>query len=277
MAPEDCCVLGRTRFSFGAVIADMEDHGVPFSLRTEEKALFESRLGRSALYALKLMRNPGDLLSKRRLVEELGGRGSSDAVGNESALPWSILQDCERRGCLSRDFVDALVSPVDAPANGLQTASALIGVDGIGIRSDPEEEAAWHRDQRFLEQLLDRYEAGTAGPNRSLSGFLRMLSRLEGGAPSQPSIRMLTPHRARGLGFKVVVVLGMNEGTFPHYRATSPDELDEERRVVYLAASRAARALLFTRPREQQSRYGPWRRHESRFIREMGLAMQDLP
>ena len=277
VAPEDCCVLGRTRYSFGGIVADMEDHGIPFSLRTEEKALFESHLGRSGLYALKLTENPGDLPSRRRLVDELGGKVSREPIWSESATPWSILQDCERRGRLSRDFVEAFISPDTGPANGLQTVSALVRVDEIGIKSDPEEEAAWHRDQRFLEQLLDRYEAGTSGPNRSLSGFLRMLSRLEGGAASEPGIRMVTPHRARGLGFKVVVVLGMNEGTFPYYRATSADELDEERRVVYVAASRAARALLFTRPREQQSRYGPWRRPESRFIREMGLAMQDVP
>ena len=276
VAAEDCCVLGRTRYSFGAVVADMEDHGVPFSLRTEEKALFESHLGRSGLYALKLTENSGDLPSKRRLVDELGGRRSTDRMWNESAIPWSILQDCERRGRLSRAFVKAFVSADAGPANGLQTVSALIRIDDTGIDSDPEEAAAWHRDQRFLEELLDRYEAGTSGPNRSLSGFLRMLSRLEGGTASEPGIRMVTPHRARGLGFKVVVVLGMNEGTFPYYRATSTDELDEERRVVYVAASRAARALLFTRPREQQSRYGPWRRPESRFIREMGLTMEDV-
>ena len=276
VTPEDCCVLGRTRYSFGAIVADMENHSVPFSLRTEEKSLFESHLGRAGLYALKLTENPGDLPSKRRLVDELGERGSTGPMWNESAMPWSILQDCEKRGRLSRDFVEAFV-PDNAPANGLQTVSALVRIEEIGIRSDPEEEAAWHRDQRFLEQLLDRYEAGTSGPNRSLSGFLRMLSRLEGEAPSEPGIRMVTPHRARGLGFKVVVVLGMNEGIFPYYRATSAEELDEERRVVYVAASRAARALLFTRPRKRWSRHGNrYACRESRFVSEMGLTMRDL-
>ena len=275
VAPEDCCVLGRTRYSFGSIVTDMEDHGIPFSLRTEEKALFESCLGRSGLYALKLTDDPGDLPSKRRLVDELGGEGLTDPVWNESAIPWSILRDCERRGILSNEFVEAFI-PDNALADGLKTIAALVSIDEMGIDSDPEEEAAWHRDQRFLDQLLDRYEASTSRPNRSLAGFLRMLSRIEGGLPSEPGIRMLTPHRARGLEFKVVVVLGMNEGTFPHYRATSADELDEERRVVYVAASRAARVLLFTRPREQQTRYGPWRRPESRFIREMGLAMEDM-
>ena len=277
VAPEDCCVLGRTRYSFGAVIADLEDHGLRFSLRTEERALFESYLGRSALYALKLTENPGDLPSKRRLLDELGTKTPTDPVWSESGLPWSILEDGARRGRLSRDFVEAFASTDDAPASGLQTVSALIGVDSIGIESNPEEEAAWHRDRLFLQQLLDRYEAGRSRPYRSLSGFLRMLSRLAGGAPSEPGIRILTPHRARGLGFKVVIVLGMNEGTFPYYGARSPDELDEERRVLYVAAGRAARALLLTRPRQQQSGHGPWRRPASRFIREMGLTMEYVP
>ena len=104
-----------------------------------------------------------------------------------------------------------------------------------------------------------------------------MLARLEETPQSAHAVHALTPYRARGLGFKVVVVLGMNEGTFPYYRATSVEDLDEERRVVYVAASRAARALLFTRPRERWSRYGNrYACRESRFVSEMGLIMRDL-
>jgi len=172
------------------------------------------------------------------------------------------------------EFVEALAPPSDVSANGLRAISRLIELD---LSLDRDETAAWHRDQQLMLQSLTDYEVRTSPANRSLSGFLRMLARLEETPLSVQAVRALTPYRARGLGFKVVVVLGMNEGTFPYYRATSKDKLDEERRVVYVAASRAARALLFTRPRELRSRYGPWRRPESRFIREMGLAMEDVP
>lgn len=85
----------------------------------------------------------------------------------------------------------------------------------------------------------------------------------------------MTPHRARGLGFRAVVVLGMNEGTFPYYLAESTKEIDEERRAVYVAASRAARVLLLTRPRVRFNQYGRrFDEQESRFIAEMGLGME---
>ena len=277
VAAEDFCVLGRTRYAFAPLVEDLKGHGVPFSLRAEEKAIFESRLGRSGLYALKLTQNPGDLPARRRLREELGEQDSEGRNHHESASPRAILQDCADHGNLPQEFVEALLFSDTATANGLQAVAALIAIDEISTDLDHEEEAAWHRDQGYLEHLLTSYETSTSAPNRSLSGFLRMLSRLEGVPPSEPGVRILTPHRARGLGFKVVIVLGMNEGNFPHYRATSPDELDEERRVVYVAASRAARALLLTRPRSRLSRYGNWYPcQESPFIGEMGLTMENV-
>ncbi len=277
VTPEDICVLGRTRYAFANLLDDLQEHEVAFSLRVEEKALFESSPGRLSLYALKLAQNPRDLPAQRRLLEELGEQYKEGDDGHEVLSTEAILRDSAKRGSLPQEFIEALLGSDTATPNGLQAVSALIRMDEIGIDLDDTEREAWYRDQEHLQRLLTDYQTTTAAPYRSLAGFLRMLSRLEGVPPSEPGVRVLTPHRARGLGFKVVILLGMNDGNFPHYKATSPEELAEERRVVYVAASRAARALLLTRPRTRLSRYGNWYRcRESRFIREMGLTMEEV-
>lgn len=285
MEPDDICLLGRTRYAFGAIVTELESHSIPVVQRIEQAALFESRLGRWAYNALKLTDNPGDLPARRRLSDELGGEGPPiSGYGGEPEGIRTILKGYAGQRCLPQTFVEAFVPSNDSPPNGLEAISRLIALD-LRLRRDEldppigeHELVAWHRDQQLLQQLLNSYEVSRSAPNRSLSGFLRMLARLEETPLSVHAVRALTPHRARGLGFKVVIVLGMNEGTFPYYRATSTDELDEERRVVYVTASRAARALLFTRPRERLSRYGNWYGcRESRFIGEMGLTMEDLP
>ena len=275
LEPEHICLLGRTRYAFDAVVAELEGHGVGVVQRIEQGALFESRLGRMAHDVLKLTENPGDMPARRRLLEELGDSGPEGSASSEElADALTMLRAYVTRGDLPIGFAKALFPSGEVSANGLQAVSGLLEVE---LSPDQDEMMPWQRDQKVFRGLLTAYEVSRSAPNRSLSGFLRMLARQEDTPLSAQAVRALTPHRARGLGFKVVVVLGMNEGTFPHYRATSAEELDEERRVVYVAASRAARALLITRPRERRSRYGNWYPcRESRFVGEMGLAMQDL-
>ena len=235
--PEDICLLGRTRYAFDPVVTELQSHDVRVIQRIEPDALFESRLGRCVYDVLKLAENPRDLPAGRRLRDELGGRGPSPGSDQEEPAE-TIVRSHADHGGLPRKFVEALFPSENVSTNGLQAVSRLIELDLDWNRApDRSEMRAWFRDQQLLQQMLTDYEVRRSAPNRSLSGFLRMLARFEEAPLSVQAVRALTPHRARGLGFKVVIVLGMNEGTFPHYRARSEDELDEERRVVYVAAS----------------------------------------
>lgn len=275
VAPEDICLLGRTRYAFSAVVSELKSHRVPVVQHIEQEALFESRLGRCGYEAIKLTDNPRDLPAGRCLrVESGGAEPINPGYASESDGVRLILMAIANHGRIPHEFVEAIAPSTGVSANGLQVVTRLAELD---LSIDGDEVEAWHRDQRLLQQLLTDYEVSSSAPNRSLSGFLRMLARLEEMPQSAQAVHALTPYRARGLGFKVVVVLGMNEGTFPYYRATTAEELDEERRVVYVAASRAARALLFTRPRERWSRYGNrYACRESRFVTEMGITMRDV-
>jgi ATP-dependent DNA helicase UvrD/PcrA len=106
-----------------------------------------------------------------------------------------------------------------------------------------------------------------------LSGLLRDLS-LAGRAAEGEGVRVLSIHAVKGLEFRVVILVGMNEGTFPDFRATTEAAHEEERRNAYVAVTRASRLLVLTRPRTRITTYGNVReQQESRFVREMGLEM----
>lgn len=273
LTPDNICLLGRTRYAFNPVRTELERHGIPIVLSVEQGALFESRLGRFGYYALKLMENPGDIPAKRLLLAELGCK-DIPAQDNTDTIEVIMKKLANREDIIPHELTDVLAPSQDVQENGL---AALWELTGLDLRLTDSEATAWHRDQQLLQQLLNDYENSVSDPNRSLAGFLRMLSQIEQAPVSQPGVRALTPYRARGLAFKAVVVLGMNEGNFPYYRATSQNQLDEERRAVYVASSRAARALLFTRPRQRRTRYGNVQRcQRSRFLDEMGLTEKEL-
>ena len=89
-----------------------------------------------------------------------------------------------------------------------------------------------------------------AGEEPSLAGFLdeiALYTDLDSHDPDQDCVVMMTMHSAKGLEFPVVFVVGAEEGIFPGIRAIGePDEMEEERRLCYVAMTRAKEKLYLT-------------------------------
>ena len=90
-------------------------------------------------------------------------------------------------------------------------------------------------------------------------------------------VNIATAHSAKGLEFKVVFVVGMEEGLFPISRAKIKSEIEEERRLFYVAITRAMERLYITQARSrfmygQTSPTAP-----SRFLAEIGLDIKPTP
>ncbi|MGG1662919.1 ATP-dependent helicase [Brevibacillus sp. NRS-1366] len=85
----------------------------------------------------------------------------------------------------------------------------------------------------------------------------------------EDAVQLLTVHGSKGLEFDTVILAGMNQGTFPSKRT---EDMEEERRLAYVAITRAKRRLFLTRPREV-ALYGKktYEAMPSQFVREMGL------
>ena len=89
-----------------------------------------------------------------------------------------------------------------------------------------------------------------AGDEPTLAGFLdeiALYTDLDSHDPDQDCVVMMTMHSAKGLEFPVVFVVGAEEGIFPGIRAIGePDEMEEERRLCYVAMTRAKEKLYLT-------------------------------
>ena len=93
-------------------------------------------------------------------------------------------------------------------------------------------------------------------------------SHLDGQADNK--VTLMTLHAAKGLEFKTVFMVGMEEGLFPHSRSMlERDELEEERRLAYVGMTRAKHSLILTYTRRRM--YFGRRQHSSvsRFIGEI--------
>jgi DNA helicase-2/ATP-dependent DNA helicase PcrA len=112
-------------------------------------------------------------------------------------------------------------------------------------------------DLEQLAQFAQTYE--------SLPGFLEevtLFNELSGedvqaGEPSDDRVVLSSVHQAKGLEWSRVVVMWLSEGRFPSYRAAVTEEgLEEERRLFYVAVTRAKNEVALTYPMLARDRYG---------------------
>jgi DNA helicase-2/ATP-dependent DNA helicase PcrA len=115
---------------------------------------------------------------------------------------------------------------------------------------DPGERNKEPRAQRILRAFLDR------------SALIQSTDNLD----ERGAVTLMTVHGSKGLEFDTVFLVGMEEEIFPSIRDNDPDELDEERRLAYVAITRAERKLFITNAQRRRV-YGTIRNTApSRFV-----------
>lgn len=141
----------------------------------------------------------------------------------------------------------------------------------------------WYGD--YLRNLYPNWEqrhddllslVGFAGQYQDMTELLAQLVLLNSETSDrsidtqQNSIRLTTIHQAKGLEFPVVFVIGLAEGLFPLKRAIEEGNVEEERRLFYVAVTRAQDELYLLYPRITTQGGPPTMLQPSRFIQEIG-------
>ena len=120
--------------------------------------------------------------------------------------------------------------------------------------------------------LISEYEQNTENP--TLNDFLNTLSissAIDDLDSEEGKVSLMTVHLAKGLEFPCVFVLGMEDGVFPHSRSLDVDEssIEEERRLCYVAFTRAMKKLHISHRRERKEFGAPIYCQQSQFIDEI--------
>lgn len=122
-----------------------------------------------------------------------------------------------------------------------------------------------------LKNVASEYEG--LAPREALSLFLEevaLISDLDNADNTHNSVTLMTIHTAKWLEEKNVFVTGLEDGIFPHSRTHSNmRELEEERRLMYVAMTRAKEKLYITRAKERFFFWDYVRNPESRFVKEI--------
>lgn len=147
------------------------------------------------------------------------------------------------------DFIE-LIEYFTKDSEGKQVSEVLSAIlDESGYEKMLRTEGSQERldDLAELKQSIFEYES-TAGEETSISDYLdhaALFSNMDRG-PEKDAVRLMTVHTAKGLEFPVVFLCGMNEGIFPSRKTRTKRGMEEERRLAFVAMTRAEDELYLT-------------------------------
>jgi DNA helicase-2/ATP-dependent DNA helicase PcrA len=260
VTPERCAVLGRNRFVFAHVEAELSNRGWPYFKKLSAAGYqSESAIVEQFELALRLLANPVDRLHLALLAKEWKAQKPVEVLLAEQPSNQrnglALLQHlaASAQGEEAAIVIDA----VQAMQWTEQDFKLLNGLDKIEQHANTlqdEERATILQDTREWRKHWDYYVRSEPGGTHGVGSFLGQVALGTTQQPNEQGIALLTVHSAKGMEFDVVVLIGMTEGTFPDYRAKGP-ALMEEQRSAFVAATRSKRLLYLTYP---ASRIMPW-------------------
>ena len=294
-------VAGGRKFSDYAVLYRMNSQsstfervfaksGVPHRIIGGTR-FFDRREVRDMISYLSVVNNPEDEVRLRRIIN-VPKRGIGDKtvetageIAQQIGLSlFETLQTAADYPALSRAaqkltvFTSLMERFIEenqeegSPSELYERLLAAVGYETFLRTDEPEKADERIENVRELSSMIRRYEE-EAGDEATLSGFLEEVSLftdIDNYDTEADSVTLMTIHSAKGLEFPVVFLPGWEEGIFPGNAVLyDPSQIEEERRLAYVAITRAREELYFYHAESRMLFGSTGRNRISRFADEI--------
>ncbi len=256
-------VLYRNHALSNSIESAFKRNGIPYRIVSGLR-FFDRAEVKDMLAYLWVIHNPNDSVRLRRIINNPARK-----IGAKTLETLTFLEDREGVSQLElaaraeefADFGKAAAAALRQFADKIAELQSLLGtlplpgfyeevLQKTGYLPALEAQATLEAQGRIdnireLKSSIVEYCERTAEP--TLGGFLEEISLLtdvDRYDEEADAVTMMTMHSAKGLEFDTVFLTGVEEGLFPSYRSMEkPEELEEERRICYVAMTRAKKSL----------------------------------
>jgi DNA helicase-2/ATP-dependent DNA helicase PcrA len=282
----DIAILYRAHFQALDLQLELSRLQIPYQI-TSGVRFFEQAHIRDLVALLRFVYNPADSAAWNRIAVLLPKVGDKNAQKLHAAA-----RDHAR--LLQQDFIDALATddvasrvPKDAKEEWPKFVASLQQVREMMRTMKPHNAVeiaidGWYGD--YLKGAYANY-ASRLDDLKSMIGFASRYEEMQellaqimllnsetsdrSTDPDADALRLTTVHQAKGLEFAAVFLIGLADGSFPLRRAIEADDVEEERRLFYVAVTRARDELYLCFPKIN-TRGGPaMLQSPSRFLQEL--------
>jgi superfamily I DNA/RNA helicase len=267
----DCAILFRTNQQSRPLETALRTAGVRYYL-IGGQSFFDRREVKDFLAFLKMFLNPHDDISLLRIAN-VPARGLSD-VTMERLLGASHDRKCSVFTAMknplvtttfqtnTRNSIEAFVEFVERTRGHILNPSSGVNLQSWAdnflnetsyfaelrrLEKNPENSESRVRNLKEFMSTMDRPARGGTSPAERLGIFLEEITldsdREEEEENIGDAVTLITMHSCKGLEFPHVFIVGLEDGLLPHSRSKAEGTLDEERRLFYVAVTRAMQTL----------------------------------
>jgi ATP-dependent DNA helicase UvrD/PcrA len=253
----DIAVLFRSSFHSFDLEIELARHNIPFVKRGGFRFM-ETAHVKDLLAYLRVLSNPQDAISWGRILLLLEGVGSQltqklIAWILSGTTPWARLKSFETKGKAAHGLrtLAQVLEACSEKARPAEMAQYLLQYYTPLLKQNhPDDYPKRMKDMEHFLGMTERYRSlerlladmALEPPTDSVGGVLAV-------DPDEGPLVLSTVHSAKGLEWHTVFVIWALDGRFPsYYNINTPEELEEERRLLYVAATRAKQNLFITYP-----------------------------
>ena len=297
----DVAVFYRTNAMSRVLEDTLVRYEVPYQVIGGTK-FYDRAEVKDAVAYLSLLLNPADQVSFLRVVNSprrgIGNttQGRLASYANTAGLTiWEVAERAEEVPGLSAAAIKAvgrffetmalLKARVDAGAAVADVVQAVLSetgyVEALEAERTVEAEGRIENLDAFTEAAaefdLNREQEGESEvpPLEEFLQQISLLSDQDSIEEEQDLVTLMTVHNAKGLEYDTVFVIGCEDGSFPHMMALEEGGEEEERRLCYVAITRARQRLYMTWARERRLFGRSERNLPSRFIDELPVELTE--
>lgn len=285
-------VLVRTNAQSRAIEDAFLRRNIPYTLVAGVR-FYERAEIKDLIAYLRLVRNPEDGLSFDRVLNRpTRGIGKTThaqlrrAAEASKKSQWQVLQDdalleslFAARAVKALARFRSLIEDLRKIGEGMPLASLIRQIlDATDYtkqfdQTDSDDQSRLENIDELLSSAQEFVERNAFGAETDdlLSAFLDYVALTsDTDSLGGPGVSLMTFHGAKGLEFDVVVVAGLEEGLLPHFNSqASVEDLEEERRLLYVGMTRAKKRLLMTTCKRRRTAGQYQDQEESRFLAEV--------
>lgn len=210
--PSDIAVLGRTAASLRLVREQLTNSGIEWAEGSVEDEWVASEAAKTALDLIAFHSAPDHRSTRRRILQAVG----LDS-GNWSDVAWTLLQ--------ASDLNIRKLARLGTASNPAEFVSMMTDLD---IEDDD-----WSTDTNQIVDSWNSFIDSVGGTSRTFGNLRQYIFRLQRGNDLADGVRVLTVHKSQGREFKAVILVACNDGQFPDFRASTPDQSEGELRAFY--------------------------------------------
>ena len=270
----DIAVLYRTSLEPRLLVERLMEYNVPFKTRDSLPNIYEHWISRNILAYIRAAMGDLDRGNVLEFINRPKRYISRDAL-ETSPVSWERVKSFYQDREWMEERIEQLEFDLAAIAR-LKPAAAVNYIrKAVGYNDYLKEYASFRRmKEEELLEMADQLQESAAGYSTFQAWFTHMeeygrelaeqARRQTEPMKDLDEVTLMTMHGSKGLEYRFVYIIDANEGITPHCKAALEADLEEERRMFYVAMTRAKERLCICSVRE---RYGR-KQEPSRFIRE---------